>query len=835
MHGICRVPNNADDNRDMDCDGIPDWEENEKVYPNGEKTDPLNPDTDGDGILDGIEIGRQFSPDPLCADIFPVLPLPPTNKTDPTLRDTDCDGLSDGDEDTNHNGRFEPELEETDPTNPDTDGDGLWDGLELGVTEATAADPINCPNTPYDMCPASTTNPLNPDTDGDRMMDGLEDANRNGCGPNDINSPEPEDLSETDPNVPDNFDQVVLDACSVQNLVEVNTQRNLAAQLALGLPMGFANSYVDIQRGNTNGIMGFDSVRNVAFVAWKHTGVVTDINVLRTLANSQAVNLGGVATTVGSFDSWDASPPGNNNALSVTFSLSGNMSPAARVNAIANTLLGAGTGSLPAGGTSGGTQYIRAQYVLRGNGEVVVVMAVAPDNDNVNGTPGFFGLNDVAGGAALARYLDRTVVQCERSEARGGMVDFLFVVDDSGSMLSSQNQLAQAGAAMATSLNNSNLNWRVALVTSSYHTPGYSNSNIVRGFTSDVQQFQAWLRQDSTCSSNAGGTCSAGTGQPAWTAPAPTCGGTGNGQNGGCWIGTNGFAYEGMLGAARLAIRDMNNSAAAPRIQFRDDAEIVVIILSDAPDQTAALNISYPTQTYWEEIQHFIDFFQGINTVARTTSTTNPASSNPTPVLAIRPGVTIEVNAVYCPAGMNCGDDTVPAATPTRIQNVVEATGGVLSSIRGGNLAIQNTMREVVERAIGRAGLLTQKPLIGASLRVAIERPIGPTCNSADVRRSRQHGFDYDGIYQTVTFFGDCRPADQSHVAISYRAWEASDRNQLPCQYDAHFDANALDYCNGLRSCDFAEDACVCPTDCGGCAAGMHCVSTTRTCACVPD
>jgi len=837
-----REPNPEDFNSDVDCDGIPDWEEMEKVYANGKKTDPKNRDTDGDGIWDGVELGRDFSPDPLCADYFPSTLLQsltaPKNITDPTRKDSDCDGLSDGDEDKNKNGRFEPELGETNPNNVDTDGDGLWDGVELGITLATAADPNNCPNTRYDADPSTTTDPLNPDTDGDGIWDGVEDANQNGRV----------DEGETDPNNPNDIDEETRNACSAEHWVPVDIQRNFLAQIALGLPMGFANSYVDIQRGNTHGLMGVDSARNVAFLAWQHTGTpVADMDALRELANRQASALGGTAT-LGSFNSWDA-PSTTDNALGVTFTLSGHRSPAARVNAIAEALLGEGSGSLPRGNTTGETQYIRAQYVLRGNGEVIGVLSVALDNDSVNGTSAFFGLNDVAGGAALARYFDRTVVQCERSVVIRGNVDFLFVVDDSSSMASSQNRLAEAGAAMAQALNNSNLDWRAALVTSSYHlTTAWPNKGIIRGFTNDAQQFQSWLRQGSNCIRN--GTtstactatdaaakncsCSHGTNHPEWEGTAPACGGTSSyGNNGGCWVGIGGRTVEGMLGAARLALIHMSSPTAEPRIQLREDSDIIVIILSDVEDQTSALQNSTAGHNSWEEIEHFIDFFQGVDTVARTTSSTHESGSKPTPVPAIRP---MQVNAIYCPAGANCGDSVVPSAPPTRIQNVVQATGGVLSSIQN-QATIATTMTEVVNRVIGNKGVFTQKPLIGASLRVAIQTPGKPTsaggaCDGANVTRSRKHGFDYDGIAQTVTFFGDCRPANQSRVAISYRAWEASDEIHSPCENDIYFEPNETDHCKGPRMCNDEGNACVCPSDCGGCPQGMRCNADVRECGC---
>jgi hypothetical protein len=76
-------------------------------------TDPNNPDTDDDGILDG-EDSNPFSP-------FEVA-------------DFDRDGLPDDidpdDDNDNVDDTFEYAIG-TDPYNPDTDGDGLNDGSEL--------------------------------------------------------------------------------------------------------------------------------------------------------------------------------------------------------------------------------------------------------------------------------------------------------------------------------------------------------------------------------------------------------------------------------------------------------------------------------------------------------------------------------------------------------------------------------------------------------------------------------------------------------------------------------------------------------------------------------
>lgn len=154
------------DEADQDGDGLSDAQEEELG------TDPTEADSDGDQILDGLEV-------------FGGAPgLENNSITDPLLADTDGDGLCDGGddvtdaanpcvsgEDTNGNGIRDPG--ETDPSKADSDEDGLSDG-----TEVLSDYPGPFDN--YAQRPGAQTNPLNPDSDGDGVIDGDEDLNANG-------------------------------------------------------------------------------------------------------------------------------------------------------------------------------------------------------------------------------------------------------------------------------------------------------------------------------------------------------------------------------------------------------------------------------------------------------------------------------------------------------------------------------------------------------------------------------------------------------------------------------------------------------------------------------
>ncbi len=176
---------------DSDSDGLSDLAERLAG------TDPLNSDSDNDGASDGYEINVRGT-DPLSADPNPGLSDPDkrdadqdgllndvesqdNNETLILVNDTDGDGLLDGLE----------AVEGTDVYNPDSDGDGLSDGLEKFVTRTHSVSQDTDGDTLPDSDPQDFDgdglsdgvevrllgfDPTDPDTDDDGIADGLEDA-----------------------------------------------------------------------------------------------------------------------------------------------------------------------------------------------------------------------------------------------------------------------------------------------------------------------------------------------------------------------------------------------------------------------------------------------------------------------------------------------------------------------------------------------------------------------------------------------------------------------------------------------------------------------------------
>jgi large repetitive protein len=150
--------------------------------------DDLTPpvDNDSDGLTDAEEIFAGINP--LDAD-------------------TDDDGVQDGDEvhwnqDSEGDGLLNAE-------DPDSDNDGLYDGTEQGVATAGADTDTGAGHFIADADPATVTDPIDADTDDGTVRDGAEDGNHDGRV----------DSGETDPNNP--ADDVALEDTDGDGLLDV--------------------------------------------------------------------------------------------------------------------------------------------------------------------------------------------------------------------------------------------------------------------------------------------------------------------------------------------------------------------------------------------------------------------------------------------------------------------------------------------------------------------------------------------------------------------------------------------------------------------------------------
>lgn len=155
--------------KDSDYDGLSD--ELEVII----GSDPLNMDTDGDGLFDGYEYYISLtSPIKQDTDDNGILDVnedydgdglttmdEKNSNTNPLDYDTDSDGLNDGDElnvyhtntlikDTDQDGMLDGDeiAYGTDPLNADTNGNGIKDGDEKYTSEATISDSSNSTVTP---------------------------------------------------------------------------------------------------------------------------------------------------------------------------------------------------------------------------------------------------------------------------------------------------------------------------------------------------------------------------------------------------------------------------------------------------------------------------------------------------------------------------------------------------------------------------------------------------------------------------------------------------------------------------------------------------------------
>jgi hypothetical protein len=873
--------------RDSDCDGLSDAEELSTTYPGRRTTDPLNPDTDGDGIPDGVEVGRTASVDPNCTSF--VGDADPTTRTDPTNPDSDADGVPDGTEDANRNGRVDPgetdprdrdsdrdgvvdrddacptvrglpanrgcpsgidggagdggladsdgdgltdqdevTVTGTDPRNPDTDGDGLTDGAEVlvhhtnpnrvdtdcdGLTDADEVsrtyaggrktnplsadtdgdgipdgveagvtvnpDPVNCPNVRLDADPATTTDPTSPDSDGDGLADGIEDRNQNGrVDPAGDGGP-----AETDPNNPSDGQAgdggVVAQACRTDQLREVLFKAETSYNVQTARVPSFAEVRDVAVNGTGVGALYFDATNGIAAFALTKVPAGATVLAEETAARAVLDGIGAVGAPVTqSITTWDGLP-----AVLGRYDWNATGDLKSDVNAAVTGLLGnpAGlTGLFPDMAGMVGPYKLRVEYVRRSAQQAVIVGALARSS-------GFdaqqeIRLQDLANGTALADAYDEKSAQCDRFlSAPLGKVDFLWVIDNSGSMGDDQDALSAAATEVATQLGNASLDWRMAVAYTDLHlnpssttsadtcpgAPGPGRRRICP-FTRNIDQFRNGTAQ---CAYVKAGTCGSGSER-----------------------GFHGarIAIETFLGIGSRSCEPVPGA----ECNLRPDAQLVVIFFTDTGDQTTAAPPGQPDNSVGSWASYFGDY--------------DPNRSGAQRALVhgiLCPGrqsVTLPDGGVEGP----CTDNLLDPALYDRYSQLVSRMGGVEGSIRDSDQAqLPQTITQILNAVIAQVSpyQLTRPP-ISATLKVVMQKMVSGQLQVVEVPRHPTDGFEFDGAENSVVLRGSFLPdAPGRDIAVSYRYWVDRQPPTTTCPP-----------CSPPRTCNPGTGQCECPASCDG-------------------
>jgi hypothetical protein len=762
--------------QDQDGDGLSDNDE-DTVH----NTDKTVADTDGDGLDDGDEVARL---------------------TSPLLIDTDCDGLTDGAE----------VAAGTNPLAPDTDLDGILDGVELGTAcGATETDPGCAGLCVVDANATADTDPLVVDSDGDGVADGAEDSNKNGAV----------DPGELDPTDGNDVGGATNAACADPD--DPTEHKSVDADLFFALAQLPEFDPVDTRTitsgGNEVGLTAYDPINQiVAFALTKAPEGANPSAELSAIQNRIDTNVGTVLVPVAfSFQTWDGY-----DAVTLGANLDANGETDQNMRAVIRQVLQDGAANVPFGVqiNEDGPYRIGLEVVRRddtGASIIVGVMTNQAEFEDVT-TGREFRLEDIQFGTAIGDVTDAIGSQCDTFvTVDNPKVDFIWVIDDSGSMGDAQNAVSAAATAMGTQLDNSELDWRVGIVRTSF----WNDGNAFADFTGDAATFEANVN----------------------AVPASNRG--------------DERGFESLQDILNARWTDQGRAADE---KVRLDAQVVVLFLTDAGEQSCNADgtggcAGAGNRPATDDVAGWSAFSAGANNA----NSWDPSRADEPPMF---------LGGILCPdetivAG-GCSGETDGASANSRqtYYDVIAARNGVtgvLANNTGGQLAnpdadIAATIRQIIDIVIGQVSPypLSNDP-IASTIKVAIEGPVIDEANCGaglngniieDVPRSRENGFNFNAAGNRVAFFGDCRPTTLgTDVAVSYRTWiEADDQQDCPpplvfvageCLCPADCGVGTIP---AGQTCNTDSCTLECLADCGGCPAGQVCDTTFPACDCsCPD
>lgn len=260
----------------------------------------------------------------------------------------------------------------------------------------------------------------------------------------------------------------------------------------------------------------------------------------------------------------------------------------------------------------------------------------------------------VAGGA-----VDCTFNNCN--------VDFLFVIDNSVSMGTHQESLAEAAEEMVSQLASDSIDWRVAVTYTDLRSgdiagqgptcagaPG-AGSHVLCPFTRDMQVFRDG---DAGCAYANPGTCGGGA--------------------------------ERGFSAARAALTRLSAGTGCEAVtggecNLRPDANLVLIFVTDTGEQTTSGPLPGDDDTVEAWASYFVS--QGVQVVHGIDCPVNPTPANPAP----------------------CGDKDVDAESYDRYRQMIDAFMGVEASIMDSDFA--DAMRGIINAPQNTGTTTTTQPI----------------------------------------------------------------------------------------------------------------------------
>lgn len=729
-------------------------------------------DSDGDGLDNDCECN--FVPSPL----------------DPGNSDTDGDGLPDGYEDAN--GDCKTTGTETQPTQADTDSDGLDDGLEvntpgLNPLRSDSDDDGILDGVEYGTC----LDPTNPDTDGDGLTDGDEDVNRDGkigiC-PNRMYDPVCAQ-GEYDPCSDDTDGDGELDSQEVnflscrdeflQAIPAPNVLLNMSEDYQLAIADGAVGADVPGQPAHVYDHSMFDYAGFIASLPRPAGSVelLRDSMIARVQARFPSARLSSNGRRSVSHDGFDSIVN-----IKIDLGLTGQsnssrdqaLAALANVNNVTHSLNGSFTPSVS-------NIIMVASVIDRGAGKYLVSAGFAPEGiyDSNNLKTGFL-VDDTTSVMSVAKTSEMFENACVsyRVDERP-KVDFIWVIDGSGSMTEENAKVKNYASNFAQILGQSNLDWRLG-VTSSHCEDIFTDPAI----SPEVAMFF--------------GSGGGGLGSPCGSLPF----GSGALKNGiicapGFTTNPAQFAscidqasrqsivteYTVTIAAAAID-RALPRQANSP-YKLREGAATVIISVTDEFDDLFQQKMGWRDGGNSGEppndlssgidyaqldpiVQPFVDYFQ-------------------------RPESNATAFGIYWIPGQSCPGASEAAAG---IDRVVNATGGTAGNICDGNL--QNTLAQI---AAASAGLASGLRLRGTPLPSTLGVRHGDVSTQLLLMpaRSREQGWDYDSVTNAVSFKGSDPPQTSDRVVLTYKRWVNSVQE---CTIDAQCN-------NGFQKFRCVDGACI--------------------------